>query len=68
MNKWKDLMLKRINFNKAMSVIVDTYQHYTEKDKLDMGDIDDLVDCIKYELYHKNGIITDEQYEALNRC
>ena len=65
MNEWRKLMQQRIDFSKAMGVIVDTYQHHTGKEKLGIKDIDDLVECIKYELYHKNGIITSEQYESL---
>ena len=67
MNEWRALMQKKIEFNKAMNVIVDTYQHHTAKDKLDMKDIDDLVSCIRIELYRKNGIITEKEYEALNK-
>ena len=65
MNEWRNLMQRKIDFNKAMSLIVDTYQHHTGKDKLDMKDIDDLTECIRHELYYKNNIITKEEYEKL---
>ena len=64
-NQWQELMKQKLDFEKSMRIIVDTYQHYTEKSKLDMKDIDDLVECIKYELYLKNNIISLEEYEKM---
>ena len=64
-NNWKKLMDRKISFQKAMNDVIDTYQHETEKTELDMKDIDDLVNLIKYELYRKHGIITEEQFEKL---
>lgn len=64
-NTWKILMDKKVSFQRAMSSVIDTYQHETGKTELDMKDIDDLVNLIKYELYRKHGIITEEQFEKL---
>ena len=64
-NNWKNLMDSRIKFKSAMDNVIDTYQHETGKVELDMKDIDDLVTLIKYELYRKHGIITEEQFEKL---
>lgn len=64
-NTWKDLMDKKARFYLAMNDVIDTYQHETGKTELDMKDIDDLVNLIRYELYRKHGIITKEQFEKL---
>ena len=50
-NEWKDLMDKKVKFNRAMNDVIDTYQHETGKTELGMKDIDELVSLIKYELY-----------------
>ena len=64
-NTWKKLMDEKVRFHLAMNDVIDTYQHETGKTELDMKDIDDLVNLIKYELYRKHGIITKEQFEKL---
>ena len=64
-NVWKKLMDERVKFCAAMNDVINTYQHETGKTELDMKDIDDLVTLIKYELYRKHGIITEEQFEKL---
>ena len=64
-NTFKTLMDRKIKFQSAMNVVVDTYQHETGKTELDMKDIDDLVNLIRYELYRKHEIINDEQFEKL---
>lgn len=64
-NTWKKLMDEKVSFQRAMSNVIDTYQHETGKTELDMKDIDDLVNLIKYELYRKHGIITEEQFEKM---
>ena len=66
-NTWKELMDKKVYFQRSMNDIIDTYQHETGKIELDMKDIDDLVSLIKYELYRKHNIITEEQFENLFR-
>lgn len=64
-NEWKDLMDKKVKFNRAMNDVIDTYQHETGKTELGMKDIDELVSLIRYELYRRHGIITKEQFEKL---
>lgn len=64
-NTWKELMDKKVSFQRAMSSVIDTYQHETGKIELDMKDVDDLVSLIRYELYRQHGIITQEQFEKL---
>ena len=64
-NAWKKLMDEKVRFSSAMNEVIDTYQHETNKTELDMKDIDDLVNLIRYELYRKHGVITDEQFEKL---